>query len=155
MPAAMRAVARTAGVNMVAVTRSDPGPYARIAEALGIVDRTWFVPATANIEPYYAAADAFLFPTFYDAFGLVAAEAMAAGLPVITSRAAGAAELIEHGEDGWLTADPWDPDQIADGLRALATDIGLRERMGTAARSKIEAYTWDRTAEQRWLSIAR
>jgi len=148
MPAAMRAVARAADVQLVAVTRSDPGPYARLAEAEGIVDRTRFVPSTANIEPYYATADVFLFPTFYDAFGLVAAEAMASGLPVITSRAAGAAELIEHGESGWLTDDPWDPDQIAEGLRVLAGTADLRERMGAAARAAIEAYTWDRVAEQ-------
>ena len=148
MPAAMRALARAVDIQLVAVTRSDPGPYARLAEAEGVGDRTRFVPATANIGQCYAAADVFLFPTFYDAFGLVAAEAMASGLPVITSRAAGAAELIEHGESGWLTADPWDPDQIAEGLRALAADPGLRQRMGSAARSKIEAYTWDRTAEE-------
>ena len=148
MPAAMRAVARAADVQLVAVTRSDPRPYARLAAAERIADRARFVPATANIEPYYAAADVFLFPTFYDAFGLVAAEAMATGLPVITSRAAGAAELIDHGESGWLTADPWNVDQIAEGLRTLAADPALRQRMGAAARSKIEAYTWDRAAEQ-------
>ncbi len=73
---------------------------------------------------------------------------MASGLPVITSRAAGAAELIEHGESGWLTSDPWNVDQIAEVLRTLAADPGLRQRMGVAARSKIEAYTWDRAAEQ-------
>ena len=79
---------------------------------------------------------------------MVISEAMASGLPVITSRAAGAAELIEHGESGWLTADPWDADQIAEGLRALADDPGLRQRMGAAARAAIEAYTWDRAAAQ-------
>jgi UDP-glucose:(heptosyl)LPS alpha-1,3-glucosyltransferase len=148
MPAAIRAVARVAEVQLVAVTRSDPGPYSRLAAAEGIVDRTRFAPATASIERYYAAADVFLFPTFYDAFGLVAAEAMAAGLPVITSRAAGAAELIDHGESGWLIADPWNPDQIAEGLLALAADPDLRQRMGTSARSKIEPYSWDRTADE-------
>jgi UDP-glucose:(heptosyl)LPS alpha-1,3-glucosyltransferase len=148
MPAAIRAVARTAGVQLVAVTRSDSRPYALLAAAERVADRSRFLPATASIEPYYAAADVFLYPTFYDAFGLVAAEAMATGLPVITSRAAGAAELIDHGKSGWLTDDPWDPDQIALALRALAADHGLRRRMGAAARSSIEAYTWDRAAEQ-------
>ena len=47
---------------------------------------------------------------------MVISEAMASGLPVITSRAAGAAELIDHGESGWLTADPWNVDQIAEGF---------------------------------------
>jgi UDP-glucose:(heptosyl)LPS alpha-1,3-glucosyltransferase len=148
MPAAIRAVARTADVHLVAVSPSDPGPYARLATAERIAGRVRFLPPTAQVERYYAAADVFLFPTYYDAFGLVVAEAMATGLPVITSRAAGAAELIEHGESGWLTADPWDPDQIVEGLRALAVDPALRERMGAAARSRIEAYTWDRAAEQ-------
>ena len=148
LPAAIRAVARTADVRLVAVSRSDSGPYARLAAEERIAGRTRFLPSTAHVERYFAAADVFLFPTLYDAFGLVAAEAMASGLPVITSRAAGAAELIEHGKDGWLTADPWDPDQIAEGLRALAADPGLRQRMASAARSRIESYTWDRAAEQ-------
>ena len=148
MPAAVRALARVPGVRLVAVSRSNPGPYAELAAAEGVADRVHFVPFTPHVERYYAAADLFLFPTFYDAFGLVAAEAMASGLAVLTSRAAGAAELIAHGESGWLTADPWDPGPIADGLRALAADPALRARMGAAARSRIEAYTWDRTAEQ-------
>jgi UDP-glucose:(heptosyl)LPS alpha-1,3-glucosyltransferase len=107
-----------------------------------------FRPSSKHIERFFAAADLFVFPTLYEPYGMVISEAMASGIPVITSRAAGAAELIEHGETGWLTADPWDPDQIAVGLRALAADPGLRQRMGAAARSKIEAYTWDRAAEQ-------
>ena len=113
-----------------------------------MADRVSFRPFSKQIERFFAAADVFVFPTFFDAYGMVISEAMASGLPVITSRAAGAAELIEHGESGWLTADPWDPDQIAEGLRTLAADPGLRQRMGAAARSKIEAYTWDRVAEQ-------
>jgi glycosyltransferase involved in cell wall biosynthesis len=79
---------------------------------------------------------------------MVLTEAMASGLPVITSRAAGAAELVGHRHSGWLTDEPWNPEQIAEGIRVLAADSGLRERMGEAARSAIEAYTWDRTAEE-------
>jgi len=79
---------------------------------------------------------------------MVISEGMAAGLPVLTSRAAGVAELIEHGESGWLTADPWGPEQIAEGLRALAADPGLPQRISWAARSKIEAYTWDQAADE-------
>jgi UDP-glucose:(heptosyl)LPS alpha-1,3-glucosyltransferase len=148
MPAAIRAVARAVDVQLVAVTRSDPLPYRPLAAEEGIVDRCRFAPATANIEPYYAAADVFLFPTYYDAYGLVLAEAMASGLPVITSRAAGGAELIEHGVSGWLTRDPWDASEIAGGLRALAADRELRERIGAAARTAIESCTWDEVAEQ-------
>ncbi len=146
--AVIRAVARVPGVRLVLVSGSDPAADRAIARAAGAEDRIVFHPLSRHIERFFAAADVFVFPTIYEPYGMVISEAMASGLPVITSRTAGAAELIEHGKDGWLTADPWAPDQIAEGLRALAADPGLRQRMGSAARSEIEAYTWDRTAEQ-------
>lgn len=148
LPAALRAVAAVPGVRLVAVSKSDPAAYRADAAALGVADRVTFAPPTAEVARYYAAADLFLFPTYYDTFGLVLTEAMASGLPVVTSRAAGAAELVTHGESGWLTADPWDAAALAAGVRALAVDARLRERMGAAARAAVEAYTWDRTAAE-------
>jgi glycosyltransferase involved in cell wall biosynthesis len=106
------------------------------------------IKGTKQVEKYYGSADVFVFPTFHDSFGMVISEAMASGLPVITNREAGAAELIEHGVSGWLTEKPWDVDQIADGLNILANDPVLRKRMGDAARKAIEPYTWDRCAEE-------
>ncbi|MBY0459505.1 MAG: glycosyltransferase family 4 protein, partial [Gemmataceae bacterium] len=67
---------------------------------------------------------------------------------VIFAPPAGAAELVAHGVNGWVTADPWNPDQIAEGVRCLAADPALREKMGNAARVAVEAYTWDRTAAE-------
>jgi UDP-glucose:(heptosyl)LPS alpha-1,3-glucosyltransferase len=146
--AAIRAAARVAGIRLVLVSSSNPETDRAVARAEGAADRVVFHPFSKSIEQFFAAADVFVFPTIYEPYGMVISEAMASGLPVITSRAAGAAELIEHGESGWLTDTPWDPDQIAEGLRALAADAGLRQRMGAAARIRIEAYTWDRAAEQ-------
>ncbi len=60
------------------------------------------VSPTPSLERYYAAADAFVFPTTYDAFGMVVLEAMASGLPVFSSDQAGAAELIDPGRDGFV-----------------------------------------------------
>ncbi|MEK6280879.1 MAG: glycosyltransferase family 4 protein [Acidobacteriota bacterium] len=57
---------------------------------------------TSELQRYYAAADAFVFPTTYDSFGMVVLEAMASGLPVFSSDQAGAAELIEPGKDGFV-----------------------------------------------------
>jgi UDP-glucose:(heptosyl)LPS alpha-1,3-glucosyltransferase len=146
--AAIRATARVAGVRLVLVSSSNPDADCAVARAEAAADRVVFHPTSRQIERFFAAADVFLFPTLFETYGMVISEAMAAGLPVITSRAAGAAELIEPGESGWLTADPWDPDPIAEGLRTLAADPALRERMGAAARSRIEAYTWDRVADE-------
>lgn len=148
LPAAIRAVAQVPGIRLVAVSKSEPSPYRAMAEAAGIARRVVFVPPTHEVNRYYAAADLFLFPTYYDAFGLVVTEAMATGLPVITSRAAGAAELIEHGVDGLLTDAPWDETAISEHLVRLRNDPALRERLGRAARAKIEPYTWDRTAAE-------
>jgi glycosyltransferase involved in cell wall biosynthesis len=79
---------------------------------------------------------------------MVISEAMATGLPVITSRTAGAAELITHGLDGWLTDDPWDVEAVTAGLRELAGNPARREAMGASARRTIEAYSWDVAAER-------
>ncbi len=148
MPAAIRALARTTGVKLLAVSRSDPGPYTALAAVEGVTDRVRFLPPSREPARFYAAADLFLFPTYYDTFGLVLTEAMATGIPAVASRAAGAAELIQHGENGWLTPEPWDPEQIAEGVRALTIDPIRREAMGLAARATVERYTWDRTAAE-------
>jgi glycosyltransferase involved in cell wall biosynthesis len=146
--AAIRAVARVDGVRLVLVSGSDPDADRAVARAEGIEDRVVFRRFSRAIEQFFAAADVFMFPTIYEPYGMVISEAMAAGLPVITSRAAGAAELIEHGVSGWLTVDPWDVDQIAEGLRSLVNADDLRIRMGAAARGAIEEHTWDRAAAQ-------
>jgi len=148
MPAALRAIALVPEVLLLAVSGTDPTPYAAMAAANGVADRVRFVPPTTTIGRYYAAADLFLFPTYYDTFGLVIAEAMASGLPVVTSRAAGAADFVVHGVSGWLTTEPWEPVAIAAGLQALATDADRRARMGNAARAAVEGHTWDRVAKE-------
>ena len=112
-----------------------------------MAERVHLCPPCDRIERYYAAADLFVFPTFYDSFGLVAAEAMASGLPVICSSSAGAAQLIEDGVDGLLVNDPWNPTVLAESMMRLRDDPSLRERLGSSARRKIEEYTWDRVAE--------
>jgi UDP-glucose:(heptosyl)LPS alpha-1,3-glucosyltransferase len=148
MPAAVRALAHVADVKLVAVSRTEPAAYKALAAEAGVGARVLFVAPSREISRYYAAADLFVFPTFYDAFGLVLTEAMATGLPVVSSRAAGAAELIEHGVNGWLTNQPWDPVELASGIRTLAADSDLRERLGTAARAVIEQHTWDQAADE-------
>lgn len=145
---AMEAIARTENISLLLVSRSPLDPYRRRAARMGVSHRVVFAPPTDEIERIYAVADVFLFPTSYDAFGMVITEAMAMGLPVITSRAAGAAELIVHGQEGILVDRPTDAEQWARALRQLFDDASLRERLGRAARRKVESYTWDRVAEE-------
>ena len=145
---AIRAIAKVPGVHLLLVSSSDARADQALAEAEGVSDRVTFLPFTRTIERCFAAADVFVFPTLWEPYGMVISEAMATGLPVITSRTAGAAELIRHGHDGWLTDDPWDVAAVAAGLRILASDSQARSAMGANARATIEAYSWDAAAQQ-------
>lgn len=144
--AAVRAVGKTPGVTLLVVTGSDTADVRRLAGQVGAAERVVFHPLARAVAPLFAAADALVHPTLYDSFGLVVTEAMASGLPVVTSRAAGAAELLTHGTDGLLTDRPWDADAIAAHLAALRDSPTERARMGAAARRTVEPFTWDRTA---------
>jgi UDP-glucose:(heptosyl)LPS alpha-1,3-glucosyltransferase len=137
-----------AKLKLVLVSRTQPSRYRQCAEELGVGDRVIFCPPTDSIEQYYGAADAFVFPTPYDAFGMVISEAMAAGLPVITSREAGAAELITHQRNGLLLDSPADAGEIAECMKRLIADSEFCKTLGRSAREKMQSCTWDKVAEQ-------
>jgi glycosyltransferase involved in cell wall biosynthesis len=93
------------------------------------------------LAAYYALADVFVFPTHTDPWGLVVNEAMACGLPVISSGAAGcAADLVESGWNGRVVS-PGDVEQLAAAMAELAGDNELRSLMGQRSRERIELYS--------------
>jgi len=98
-----------------------------------------FLGPVENIEKVYARADVFCLPTFYDPCAIVIIEAMACGLPTITSRYNGASELIRHGEDGFVLQDPGDPTELAELLEKLR-DPEVRQRIGAAAVKTARAF---------------
>jgi glycosyltransferase involved in cell wall biosynthesis len=96
----------------------------------------------------YAASDIFVFPTLGDPYGLVVDEAMAAGLPVISTRSAGEInERVRDGENGYLVP-AGDATALAGAMRRLGSDPALRNRMGARSAEIIAPYTPDRWAEQ-------
>jgi glycosyltransferase involved in cell wall biosynthesis len=102
-----------------------------------------------DLRAVHAAADALVLPsirtaTFLEPWGLVVNEAMHQGTPVITSDAVGAAAggLVQDGRNG-LIVRAGDPAALADALRTLAADAGLRGRLGAAAREDVAPYTPD------------
>ncbi|MBI3797542.1 MAG: glycosyltransferase [Deltaproteobacteria bacterium] len=108
--------------------------FRRMAARLGVSGQTTFCGFVNETIPYYAAADVFVFPTFYDPCSLVVLEAWASGLPVITSSFNGAAELMTPGEEGLVVDDPRDARQLARRMEGLL-DPSLRVRMARAART--------------------
>src|SRR5262249_31024672 len=95
----------------VRVVLAGDGPLAGVvraeAQRLGVADHLALAGAVprAAIPALLRAADLFALPSVNEAFGIVALEARAAGLPVVAMRAGGAAELVEHGRDGLLAED--------------------------------------------------
>ena len=100
-----------------------------------------------DIEKYYAAADIFVLPSIYEPFGNANLEALASGLPVVTSAHSGAAEILEHEENGMVVKNPSDPKEIADNINHLF-DPTARESMGRNARFLAEKFTQGRNLDE-------
>ena len=120
--------------------------YAALAEALKIGEHVTFAGGVHDVRPHYAVADALVLPTLYDPFPNVVLEAMAMGLPAIVSDQCGAAELVKHGESGWIVS-PQDVPALAETLDGLE-DRPRLVRIGAAARAAVEPYTIEAMAAQ-------
>jgi UDP-glucose:(heptosyl)LPS alpha-1,3-glucosyltransferase len=123
-----------------------PKPYLKLAEKLGLGDKVFFLGVRSDIERLYASADIYVHPTFYDACSLVLFEAMASGLPVVTTRNNGAAWALDGGE-GAVVDDPLDTDSLA---RAIVRMFNpeAREKAARSARMTAEKFPAARNAEQ-------
>ena len=139
-----RAVLRVVGAGAVA-------GFERLAEARGVRDRVRIEAPTRDIATAFRTADAFVFPSRYDPFGMVVAEALACGVPVVTSRVAGASELVRSGANGVVVEDATDAAGFAAGLDAVLAD---RARMSAAAPSAVAGLDWGTIAE-RTLAVYR
>jgi glycosyltransferase involved in cell wall biosynthesis len=107
-----------------------------LGERLGVADRICWLGNVADPKALLQASDMFLLASVGEAFGLVLAEAMACGLPVVGSHSGSVTEVVEDQRTGLLTA-PLDPIGFADCIERLATDVQLRRRMGAEAVERV------------------
>lgn len=123
---------RDPDARLLVVGKGDAGPYRALAERLGVAGRLAWAGPRSDVERFYAAADLVALPSLYEPFGNVHLEALAAGLSVLASNRSGGAEVVRHGETGWILEDPEDPAAIAGGLEALRNV----DRVAVAARAR-------------------
>lgn len=150
LKAAQRLAQRAPGnfrVQIVGLGYASGARYEALAASLGVRDRVEFIGETDDIAAVYAGADVFCLPTFYDPCPLVLFEALGAGLPVVTTRFNGAAELVAPGREGFIIEDPRDVAALADALAKLF-DAAERARMSAAARVLAERCTSERNFEE-------
>jgi glycosyltransferase involved in cell wall biosynthesis len=122
----------------------------KLADSLGLQEHVrflGFVPEP-EVDRYFALADVFVFPSILETFGVVLAQAMAAGVPVVAADSSAVPEVVRHGVTGLLAA-PLDVEAMTRNIALLLQDAELRTRLGQQARQIAErCYDWDKVASQ-------
>jgi len=137
----------------------EPRYYKKLArrlKALGVSERVTFHGAISHevLGRFYSRADIFTFPSLYEGFGIVLAEAMQAGLPIVATRIGPVNEIVREGENALLVP-PADSAALAGAIRRLADDPALRDNFGRRSRELAGSLpTWKQTCDSICHNIA-
>lgn len=149
LPQAIRAVqqAKDTRLALLVVGKQDPKPYQQLAQREGVADRVIFAGAIEDPYTVYRAADFFVLPTRHDPCSLVVLEALAMGLPVISTVFNGASEVMVPGEHGFVLKDPADVDALAAAMRRML-DPENRRAMSNACLHLRPALSYEHHLDQ-------
>lgn len=142
----LRALPRTNTTLIVVGYDKHAAQYQSMANALGVADRVRFVGTQKDVRPYYAAADVFALPSIYEPFPNALLEALACGLPAITSEKCGGADAVRDNACGFVI-DALDDDGCARAITTL-NDANTRAAMSHRARSVGARFTLEATAQK-------
>lgn len=145
----MEAVARIDGLKLIIVGKTG-WEYEEILvtpKKLGIEDRVEFkgYVATDKLSNLLNGATAFVLPSLYEGFGIPVLEAMAAGVPVISSNVSSLPEVVG---DAGLLVDPYSVDQIEQAIRTLMADKKLRQKYAKLGSTQAQKFSWDKMSKQ-------
>lgn len=143
---AIKALTPTSRHLMVIGKDKDEKRYKNLAMSLGCQNRVHFLGVQNNVLPYYQAADGLLLPTLYDPFPNVVLEAMACGLPIITSNTCGGAEFIEQEKSGFI-CDALDVDALTVAINELPHSA-LGSSMGQVAINRVKHQNAEQLSQQ-------
>ena len=134
-------------VRSVVIGKGESKRWHHLAAKLGLQRNLTFIGATERVRAFHHAGDLLVHPTYYDPCSRVVLEAMSAGLPCITTRWDGAAEMIEEGVSGYVVEEPWYIELLADRVDRLRRP-DLRRAIGAAAATTARSVSMERhTAE--------
>ena len=152
LPTVLGAMAALPGppVRLLVIGNDNAEPFHARAIQLGVQDRCRWERSSPDVLDFYAAGDLYLSPSREDSFGLPVAEAMACGLPAITSVCAGVSDYIHDGIDGFVLREPRDVQTLRQLIERLQADSDLRRTLGEAAARRVIDWNWDRHAATAW-----
>jgi glycosyltransferase involved in cell wall biosynthesis len=135
-------------LRLMIVGRDDRAPFLKQIQNLDLSARVLFPVPSPDVLKFYAAADIYAGPSLHDSFALPPIEAMACGLPVITSASNGGSQIITNGVDGFVLSDSGDSQTLATMIRQLLEQPDFCRRVGGNAAQTASAYTWETNAQQ-------
>jgi UDP-glucose:(heptosyl)LPS alpha-1,3-glucosyltransferase len=151
---AATAAVRDPRFKFVAVGNADPAPWRAWAQQCGVDDRVVFAGPTETPAECYAGADLFVLPTKGDACSLVVLEALAMGLPVITTNRNGATDAMSDGVHGRVLSDPQDVGALSQALTDLCDDL-RRAKTASACRRLRPSLSFEAHLDQLLAIYAR
>lgn len=146
LASAIRAIAGTEALLIVVGQDKAENRYRALARSLGCEGQIRFLGMQKETLPFYQLSDGLLLPTLYDPFPNVILEAMACGLPVITSTSCGGAEFIEQGKNGFY-CDALDISTLKEAIAAIPS-LEKNNNMGLAARERVKEATPEKLSSQ-------
>lgn len=137
----LKALVNVPNLHLAVVGNAEKSPYPQLARQLEIDARVHFLGYRSDVAKIMQVVDFFVFPSRYEPYGMVVSEAMASGLPVITTSVSGVSAIVTP-ESGIVLTDSEDVQSLTDALVLLADNPKIRESMGLAARAIAEQHSW-------------
>ncbi len=137
----LRAMVQVPAIHLAVAGMHERTPWPRLAVELGIAERVHFLGFQRDMPELMRSVDFLLFPSRYEACSLVLLEALASGLPVVTARSAGGAELVTP-QVGIVLDDSEDTAAMVQALGALLLSAERRQIMASAARAQALQHSW-------------
>src|SRR5260370_39544641 len=128
-------------LRLLVVGRDERAPFLKLIRDFLLDGRVFFLEPSSDIMHFYAAADVYTGPSLHDSFALPPIEAMACGLPVITSVTNGGSQIITEGFDGFVLSDAQDSVALSSLISQLYEQPELRRSVGENAARTAKSYS--------------